>query len=222
MPVEPSFSGFRRLAKLGRLVPRRDMRVLTTTAIRAAGAEHAAGMYAAPALSMRHFTFVPIVRRLLAPVIAAACVAACGSSSGASDAGGSVADGDAATTGDAATGTDSSNPVDASTAPDGLTGCPPSEPGIGSTCSAVSGICSYGGGLCCGGAFACSTDGTWQVVEATCACTAPAPDAGGPCGGHTCDTGTSCCGPPECGICISNQSGIACATSCDGGGGGNP
>jgi hypothetical protein len=174
--------------------------------------------------SMRPSPFVPVFRCLLAPVIAAACIAGCGSSSSVGDAGGNIADADAATAGDTAAGTDGSNPGDASspgdssTAPDARAGCPPSEPGVGSACSAVSGICSYGGGLCCRGAFTCSTDGTWQIVEATCACTVPAPDAGGPCGGHTCDTGTSCCGPPECGFCISNQSGIACATSCDGGG----
>jgi hypothetical protein len=174
---------------------------------------------------MRSSPFVLVFRRVLAPVIAAACVA-CGSSSSVNDAGGNVAD--AATAGDTSTETDAPNPgdgsspVDASTAPDAFAACPPNEPGVGSACSAVSGTCSYGGGLCCRGAFTCSTDGTWQVVDAKCTCPAPALDAGGPCGGHTCETGTTCCGPPECGFCISDRSGIACAATCDGGGLGNP
>ena len=42
----------------------------------------------------------------------------------------------------------------------------------------MKGICSYGGGICCGGGYRCGANGTWEIVAAGCACIAP-PDAGG-------------------------------------------
>jgi hypothetical protein len=41
----------------------------------------------------------------------------------------------------------------------------------------------------------------------------------GPCGGHVCTADQVCCGPAECGFCVSKLSGIACIAECPGGGG---
>ena len=49
--------------------------------------------------------------------------------------------------------------------------------------------------------------------------------ASGGCGGKTCGVGQICCGPAECGRCISTLSGQACPNMCptgEGGGGGMP
>ncbi len=44
--------------------------------------------------------------------------------------------------------------------------------------------------------------------------------ASGACGGKTCSVDQVCCGPAECGHCISNLSGQACPSMCPTGGGG--
>ena len=43
---------------------------------------------------------------------------------------------------------------------------------------------------------------------------------GGSCGGKTCTVDQICCGPAECGFCVSKLSGIACPATCPGGGAG--
>jgi hypothetical protein len=45
--------------------------------------------------------------------------------------------------------------------------------------------------------------------------------ASGPCGGKTCSVDQVCCGPAECGRCISKLSGQACPNMCPTGGGGS-
>lgn len=169
------------------------------------------------------------IRDLVFATLLAAVIVGCGSSGAVGqDAGGKrdtegqdgTAGGDAdgqdgQARGDANGGSDAPFGDDMSSVQDSAAGCPSSEPSAGSPCSAVGAYCSYGGGFCCGGAYTCATGGTWQVLEAKCACYAPATDAGGPCGGHTCQPDTSCCGPPECGFCILNTSGVQCPTTCD-------
>ena len=43
--------------------------------------------------------------------------------------------------------------------------------------------------------------------------------SGGTCGGAVCKADQVCCGPAECGFCVSKLSGIACPATCSGGGG---
>jgi hypothetical protein len=43
---------------------------------------------------------------------------------------------------------------------------------------------------------------------------------GGACGGKTCTVDQICCGPAECGFCVSKLSGIACPNACPNGDGG--
>ena len=55
-----------------------------------------------------------------------------------------------------------------------------------------------------------------------CGCGHTCPDAGqapGSCGGAQCGPGTSCCGPPECGRCVPDTSGVFCPEYCDSCGG---
>jgi hypothetical protein len=88
--------------------------------------------------------------------------------------------------------------------------CPANPPVAGSACSPGT-HCTYGGGLCCGGAYTCPT-GTWEIIAAGCACiepqdasvpTMPPPDASLACGTQTCAPDEwchyPCCGElPEC------------------------
>ena len=119
-------------------------------------------------------------------------------------------------------GSDAGEPQDA--------GCPATAPVPGSPCPAVGTQCLYGS-ICCGGGYRCSAAGSWQVIAAGCACPAPEPDAGLPdasaseggtpdgglsCGSTRCNPGWTCCGPPECAVCIPPNGGI-CAPTCDGG-----
>jgi hypothetical protein len=159
-------------------------------------------------------------RDLLSAALFAAVVVGCGSSGGAGQDAGGVSDAegqDGGVGGDANGASDAPLGGDASSLQDSAAACPSSAPGVGGPCPSVGAYCSYGGGFCCGGAYSCSTGGTWQVLEAKCACNVPAADAGGPCGGHTCQSGTSCCGPPECGFCIPNTSGVQCPSTCGAG-----
>lgn len=171
----------------------------------------------------------PVRGCFLAPAIVVV-VAGCGSSGNAvSDSDGAVEDAAApvedaaapvadaaARGGDATDGNDAALGSDTSAVQDAGSECPSSEPGAGTPCPVGGAYCSYGGGFCCGGAYTCTTGGTWQILYAKCACNVP-PDAGGSCGGQACQTGTSCCGPPECGFCIPNGSGVQCASTCDAG-----
>jgi hypothetical protein len=97
--------------------------------------------------------------------------------------------------------------------------CPLSEPKIGSPCTPAGRLnCFYGTNPCCGGAYTCGIDGTWQTLGLGCACMPP-PDAGSDsrasdaqldglsdCGGATCGADQFCvhpstnlCGPaPQC------------------------
>ena len=137
------------------------------------------------------------LRHFLSTTLLAAGIVGCGSSGAADrDAGGtSDAEGqdgtvggdanggsDAPAGGDTNEGSDAPLGGDTSSLQDSAAGCPSSAPGAGSPCPAAGAYCSYGGGICCGGAYTCATGGTWQVLEATCACNLPATDAGGPCG----------------------------------------
>jgi len=54
--------------------------------------------------------------------------------------------------------------------------CPQTAPTIGSACP-TGAFCQYGGGICCRGGYRCSANGTWEIIEAACACNQP-PDAG--------------------------------------------
>jgi hypothetical protein len=158
------------------------------------------------------------LRDFLSATLLAAVIVGCGSggAAGQDARGTSDAEGhDGTTGGDANGGSDAPLGDDTSSVQDSAAGCPSSAPGAGNRCPSVSANCSYGGGICCGGAYSCATGGTWQVLEATCACNAPATDAGGPCGGHACQAGTSCCGPPECGFCIPYTSGVQCPSTCN-------
>jgi hypothetical protein len=156
----------------------------------------------------------------LAPSVFAVVVLGCGSNSG----GGGSPDGaavgtqpDGASGDDAGGGNDAPSAADTSAPLEAAPGCPSSAPGAGTPCNVVGEQCTYGGGICCGGGLTCATTGTWQVIAAKCACGVPAVDAGSLCGGQTCRVGWSCCGPAECGVCVSNGSGGNCPTTCDGG-----
>jgi hypothetical protein len=102
---------------------------------------------------------------------------------------------------------------DATGLQDSTTACPASEPAAGTPCS-TTGLCVYGESICCGPGFQC-TDGTWQVVYATCACPAPAKDAatdGKAADGGTCPA--SCRVDTDCNSCPQQSFG---GWSCNGG-----
>jgi hypothetical protein len=167
--------------------------------------------------SMRTTVRERSIRDLLSATLLGVIVG-CGSSGGAGQDAGAAGDAegqDGTAAGDANGGSDAPLGDDTSSVQDSAAGCPSSAPGAGSPCPSVGASCSYGGGICCGGGYTCATGGTWQVLEATCACNTPAVDAGGPCGGQTCQGATSCCGPPECGFCIPNASGVQCPSTCN-------
>jgi hypothetical protein len=112
---------------------------------------------------------------------------------------------------DVSEASDANDDGDAMQSADG--GCPGSATAPGSACAVVGTQCSYGS-ICCGGGYRCSASGTWEVVAALCPC--PGPDAGMACGASLCQQGWTCCGPPECAICIPPTGGV-CAPTCDGG-----
>ena len=66
----------------------------------------------------------------------------------------------------------------------------------------------------------CPPDGAGGEASTGGSSTGGAP--GGSCGGKTCTVDQICCGPAECGFCVSKLSGIACPATClgDGGAGG--
>jgi hypothetical protein len=116
-----------------------------------------------------------------------------------------------------------------------------SAPGAASSCPVIGVFCSYGGGICCGGAYTCATGGSWQVVSATCQCNVGVTDGGSVvCGDASCTTPDYCFQPtcsagtplpdagqcqdpaPYCGPLASGctaDGGDSFWHSCDGGGG---
>jgi hypothetical protein len=120
----------------------------------------------------------------------------------------------AAKEGDATGGGDAQLGGDALAGLDSGSSCPSKEPGAGTPCPVVGMLCTYGAGICCGGGYTCAASGTWQVLEATCACPAPRPDGGG---GASPDGGTcpaSCTTFTDCNSCPQKAFG---GWSCNGG-----
>jgi hypothetical protein len=66
----------------------------------------------------------------------------------------------------------------------------------------------------------CPPDGTGSGGDASSGGTGTGGAPGGACGGQTCTVDQICCGPAECGHCISKLSGAACPNFCPGGDGG--
>jgi len=116
-----------------------------------------------------------------------------GTSVGSNSSGGIVGNGGAgATSGSATTGGASATGGGAGRASSGgSTACPP--------CAAPPGPNCVGSGPCGCGPYTCADAGS----------------VAGSCGGVQCGPGTSCCGPPECGRCVADTSGIFCPDYCE-------
>jgi len=131
---------------------------------------------------------------------------------------------------DSSAATDGASDVDAVATDAGYV-CPASAPVPGSPCVGTE-SCSYGGGICCGGGYSCSSN-TWQLIFANCECIAP--DSGGPpedagvdakdasdgasysCGTQTCAASQYCVSPTCGGGAAPTCQSVDDAGTCDAG-----
>ena len=99
----------------------------------------------------------------------------------------------------------------------------------GGSAGAAGSSSSHAGSVASGGASSSGAGGGSQVAgaagDAAGGAAAAGGTASGACGGKVCGVGQICCGPAECGHCISELSGQACPNTCptgEGGSGGTP